>query len=111
MKISIKQYPCAKQTVTAKLVCPDGTVFTDTNWCHNNVQKCPREVNHMESGQGYDLCRTVCRQEGHAEVNVCHKAEGHTQGAVLYLTGHTYVCDHCKAILAMHGVTEIHIQS
>jgi deoxycytidylate deaminase len=97
--------PCAKQTVTATIVAVDGNAFVATNSVRNPQPSCPRAG--MASGQGYELCRNVCDQEGHAEINALRKAGESAAGATLYLEGHYYVCDDCHVALAAAGVTEV----
>ena len=40
----------------------DGTVFIGTNACASPQAECPRT-----EGEGYEKCKTVCGQYGHAE--------------------------------------------
>lgn len=87
--------PCAKQTVTATIVTPDGRRFVGTNHCNNAQMTCPRAG--MPTGVGYELCKSICQQEAHAEVNALRAAGEHARGGTLYLTGHTYACEPCKA--------------
>ncbi len=85
--------PCVKQTVTATLVAADGRRFVATNHCENPQAVCPRAG--MKTGEGYHLCREVCRQPAHAEVNVLALAGEAARGGTLYLEGHTYACRPC----------------
>lgn len=98
---------CAKQTVTATLT-NNGQTWVATNHCANPQEVCPRA--DMESGVGYELCRLVCEQLGHAEVNVCLQAgKENTQGGKIRLEGHTYCCDNCKRVMAEYGIVEAEI--
>lgn len=98
--------PCAKQTVRATIVTPDGRHrFTATNYVNNAQPTCPR--GDMPTGVGYELCRTVCDQQGHAEINALAIAKHHAAGATLYLQGHTYACEPCKAAAKAAGIVEI----
>ncbi|HEY1310829.1 MAG TPA: hypothetical protein VGF02_07745 [Pseudolabrys sp.] len=99
--------PCAKQRVIAEIVTPSGERFFGENLCYRPQQTCPREG--MPSGQGYHLCRSICVQSGHAEVNALAAAGERARGATLILTGHSYACDHCKAAAEQAGIVEIKI--
>lgn len=96
--------PCAKTRVRCTIVQPTGERIVGENFCANAQPVCPREP-----GEGYEKCRTVCAQLGHAEVvavlllGPC----GTAVGATAYLEGHTYACEPCKAALAMVGVREV----
>ncbi len=94
--------PCAKTKVTAVLVSEDGEGFIGENDCLNPQTVCPRE-----GGEGYEKCASVCRQTGHAEENAIRKAGDKAKGAVIYLQGHTYACNSCKAAAQDAGVKEI----
>lgn len=97
--------PCAKQTVTAHVVTPEGEIFTATNYVLRPQETCPRAG--MATGQGYDLCDNVCRQPAHAEINAVLHAGHKARGAVMYVEGHTYVCDACRKFADGHGIVEI----
>ena len=97
--------PCAKQTVRATIVAQDGRRFTGTNDCLNPQTTCPRAG--MKTGEGYHLCEQVCQQTGHAEINALRAAGVFARDAVMYVEGHTYVCDRCKVAAVSAGVKEI----
>ena len=61
----------------------------------------------MKSGEGYELCKDVCWQPNHAEVNACIDAGALAKGGTLYLIGHTYCCDACKKIIKEAGIKKI----
>ena len=95
---------CAKQTTIA--IIKNGNDFwVGSNWCLNPQKKCPR--GNMKTGEGYDLCKIVCGQQDHAEVDACLKAGNGAMGADLYLIGHYYCCDNCKAVMKSHGIKNI----
>lgn len=102
-----KRYPCAKQVVKATIVTSDGRRFTGTNFILNEQATCPRGT--LPSGEGYHLCREVCAQPGHAEVNALAAAGDAAWGSVLYLEGHTRVCDDCMEKCYRAGVMWIHL--
>ena len=102
-------FPCIKQQVYAMVVTKKGFYF-GANWMLNNtLTVCPRVTAGCPSGTGYELCEEVCGQgtEYHAERNamkVVLEAGDTLEGAVLYLTGHTYCCDSCIAAMTKAGV-------
>lgn len=101
---------CAKQTVTARLVTTDGEEFIGTNACAKPQEKCPRDDLGYPSGEGYHLCHHICEQRNHAEVAAIRLAgRKKTQGAIIYLTGHTYACDDCKGVADSAGISQIAI--
>lgn len=99
---------CAKQETIA-IIENDGRYWIGSNWCKNTQEHCPRK--DMETGIGYELCKTVCQQNNHAEIDVCLKAGESAKDGTLYLIGHTYCCDNCKSVMKDHGIKEIIIGS
>lgn len=97
--------PCVKQTVTAAVVAPDGRRWVATNHCERPQTVCPRA--ELPTGVGYELCRSVCQQPGHAEVNALALAGLGALGATLYLEGHFYACDSCKTAAQNAGISNI----
>ncbi|WP_027798273.1 cytidine/deoxycytidylate deaminase family protein [Paraburkholderia dilworthii] len=100
--------PCAKQTVTATVVSKRGDRYVATNHCMNPQTVCPRAG--MATGQGYELCKSICQQPAHAEVNAILFAGGAAQGASLRLEGHTYACEQCKEVARKYGIAGIVIE-
>jgi deoxycytidylate deaminase len=97
---------CAKQTTIA--VIKNGVNFwVGSNWCENPQETCPRKG--LETGVGYELCKSICGQQNHAEVDACLKAGENARGADLFLIGHYYCCDGCKAVMNEHGIKSIRI--
>ncbi|MFA7287278.1 MAG: hypothetical protein WC055_00200 [Melioribacteraceae bacterium] len=95
---------CDKQTVLAVIVNKD-KIFYGTNNCLTPQEVCPRQ--NMESGTGYELCKDICQQTNHAEVNACVNAGEFAKGLTLYLFGHTYCCDNCKKVMDKYGIKEV----
>lgn len=95
---------CAKQETIA-IIENNGQYWIGTNWCKNAQNECPRI--DMETGVGYELCKNVCEQLNHAEVDACIKAGKNSIGGTLYLIGHTYCCDNCKKVMSEYGIKEI----
>lgn len=98
---------CAKQTVWARVVAPDGREFHGENHCRRPQEVCPRAG--MPSGVGYHLCREVCDQPAHAEVNALLAAGPHAEGATLYLEGHLAVCPDCLRACDAAGISKIEV--
>lgn len=97
--------PCAKQRVVATLIARDGLRFVGENDCENPQTECPRAG--LATGEGYHLCRSICHQTAHAEINAIAAATGHTDGATLYIEGHYYACDACRLACDAAGIAEI----
>jgi hypothetical protein len=101
----VGQGTCVKQNVMATLVTTDGDVFVGTNRCNNPQEICPRDVQGMKSGEGYHLCKEVCQQVAHAEVDATTQAGENAKGAIVCLTGHTYACQPCKSFTCNAGAS------
>lgn len=97
--------PCVKQTVTATLVALDGSRYISTNFCDAPQTICPRAA--MPTGIGYQLCKSICRQFAHAEVNALRLAGERAVGGVLYVEAHTYACESCLETAKRYGVTAV----
>ena len=69
------------------------------NWCENPQTVCPRSP-----GEDYAKCKSVCRQEGHAEVVALRMAGAKATNARAYIEGHTYACQSCQEALFAAGV-------
>jgi deoxycytidylate deaminase len=97
--------PCAKQVVTATLKSAKGNHYVATNDCMTPQPTCARDG--MATGEGYELCASVCQQTGHAEANAIKLAGKFAKGGTLYVDGHSYACESCKAIAREAGVVAI----
>jgi len=98
--------PCAKQTTVA-VVIKEGNFWVGDNGCNNPQNTCPRS--DYPTGHGYEMCHTICDQEHHAEINACLNARQNTEGANLYLAGHTYICDDCLEFMKFCGIQKSYI--
>lgn len=101
--------PCVKQSVKALIVTPDGQEVFGSNAINNDVEVCPRVTEGCKTGEGYELCKSVCDQNEHAEVTAiqnAQKAGVNIVGATLYLTGHTYFCDNCTNNMRKAGISK-----
>ena len=96
---------CAKQVVTATMVTPAGEQFVGENVCRRPRPVCLRAG--LPTGVGYELCRDVCDQIGHAETVALALAGERARGAGMYLSGHTYACGACQAACEGAGIVEI----
>jgi hypothetical protein len=52
---------CARREVICILE-NNGKYYINSNWCKKPQKVCPRK-----KGEGYDKCKKVCHQKGHAE--------------------------------------------
>lgn len=97
---------CAKRLVTCTLVAPDGVYrVIGSNACENPQAICPRAAN-----EGYTKCDTVCRQQGHAEIQALVKAKKmgwDVTGWTAYVRGHYYICEPCARALNESGITHL----
>lgn len=95
---------CKKHITTCLIITKDGLEFYGENHCLVEQLSCPRL-----DGEGYEKCKTVCFQIGHAEevaVMFALKAKANLVGATAII-GHERICDNCKNLLTYHGITDI----
>lgn len=91
---------CAKKVVSCIIETPDGRVFYGRNDCENPQKECPRN-----NGEGYEKCKTICQQVGHAEEIAIKNAKGHDlTGAKATLYGIGFYCKECQKSLFTSGV-------
>lgn len=98
---------CAKQVVTARIVTASGLEFHGENYCNNPQEVCPR--GDLPSNVGYWMCRDICDQPAHAEVNAILAAGELAEGSTLYLHGHIAVCPTCMAACNAAGIAKIEV--
>lgn len=94
--------PCAKRRVACRIIAPNGSVYWGTNDCENPQAVCPREP-----GEGYEKCKSVCRQAGHAETEalaVARAAGTDLTGGTAVMFGHYLLCEPCAAALRDAGL-------
>jgi tRNA(Arg) A34 adenosine deaminase TadA len=94
--------PCAKRLVTALLVAEDFECFVGANWVKNAQPTCPRL-----KGEGYEKCKTICGQEGHAEIMALKDAGEKARGCRMYVNHKP--CSECQAAMDAAGVIGVHI--
>jgi len=79
----------------------DRIVAAGTNRCHSPQTSCPRAPD-----EGYDKCRSICHQTGHAETMAIWNAGtkgidlNGDHGLRMVVVGHHRACDMCKAATA-----------
>lgn len=79
-----------------------GETFTGTNDCRNPQPSCPRLP-----GEGYEKCKTICDQEGHAEEIALKAAGDKAKGAIASLEGIGHYCKNCQIKLFAAGVISL----
>jgi len=105
LRIGLEDWePCAKQQTLA-IVEKNGKFWIGSNSCRRPQKTCPR--GDMASGVGYELCKDICDQTDHAEVNAIKAAGRNAEGAILYLFGHTRICDECRKFSILRGIKKI----
>ena len=90
--------PCAKKEVKCFII-KGKRVFTGTNECRNPQAFCPREP-----GEGYEKCKTICKQVGHAEEVALDAAGKHANGSRAFIQGIGHYCKSCQTKLFAAGV-------
>ena len=102
----INKGSCAKAIIRCTIIAEDGSHFVGENWCANPQEICPRQL-----GEGYQKCKSICEQEGHAEEVAVGLAGDKAYGSRVYLEGHTYACMNCQHALFNAGVKSFSIGS
>jgi deoxycytidylate deaminase len=93
--------PCAKRRTQAVLTTVTGEKFVGENVCLNPQPVCPRE-----EGEGYEKCKSICQQLGHAEEQAIQAAGDKARGSTIDVT-HWYACKPCSRIALEAGVKNI----
>jgi len=97
---------CFRNKVGAVIVRNKDIISTGYNGAPTHQQNCLeigfcyRDRHKIKSGTQLEKCRAV---GSHAESNavVLAARNGHsTAGATIYVVGHTFICNQCKAIIA-----------
>lgn len=96
--------PCAKRRVTCVIFTNDDERFEGENDCANPQVTCPRQPR-----EGYEKCKTICQQAGHAELEALKAAGEKARGADALLYGHYWVCEPCGAAMRAAGIHSIKI--
>lgn len=98
--------PCAKQTVICTLITQEGERFVGTNACASPQEVCPRLP-----GEGYEKCKSICDQRGHAEEQALRAAGTKAKGSHAYIEGHVWCCQNCQIELFRNGVAALTVGS
>jgi deoxycytidylate deaminase len=106
--LEVGENRCAKVTTVAIIINGD-KIFVGSNSVGNPQKTCPRDEAGFKTGEGYHLCKEVCNQGAHAEVDACQKAGEHAKGGTLILMGHYYCCDNCIKVMEEHGIEKVKI--
>ena len=111
MEILQNANACAKQIVIAFLFTKTGELAAiGTNSIKNKVDLCPRGT--APHGVGYDLCKSMCCQEYHAEtqaLTLAHEADIDVREGSLILVGHNKVCPACEEACKASGLKEVFV--
>lgn len=94
---------CAKRRVICVIATPGNRYVFGSNDCRNPQPTCPREP-----GEDYTKCRTICDQEGHAEIVALIRARERgldLKHAVAQIEGINHVCRECANALTDAGVS------
>lgn len=98
--------PCARRVVIATIVTLAGKRYAGSNRCNTPQPVCPR--GNMPTGVGYELCKSVCNQAGHAEAMALVSAcSADLRGATCYVEGHTFACANCLKLLRAADITKV----
>lgn len=97
---------CAKKTVECVIATKDGSFFYGQNSCDNPQKTCPRK-----NGEGYEKCKTICNQWGHAEEMAIKEANDYGAsliGATAHVKGIRHYCKSCQHKLINEGISSLH---
>jgi pyrimidine deaminase RibD-like protein len=89
---------CAKKKVICVILTPRGEIFIGENSCLKAQLNCPRLL-----GEGYEKCRRICAQSGHAEIVAIANAGTKARGATAIIT-HKRICQECSTALDKAGI-------
>lgn len=95
---------CVKKQVTCVLVRDNEIIAVGRNDCHNPQEICPRSP-----GEGYEKCKSICDQPGHAEEMALEYAGDRAKGCTAYLIGIGHYCKTCQLKLFAKGVESLKI--
>ena len=96
--------PCAKRAVRCKIETFDGELFVGENDCANPQDVCPRSP-----GEGYEKCKSICQQSGHAEIEALRAAGDKARGGIANLWGHYWMCEPCGRAMYEAGIKFVRV--
>lgn len=108
-----KRSTCYRNKVGAVIVKDKEIISTGYNGAPSyqknclEIGYCYRDKHNIKSGTSLELCRAV---GSHAESNAVVLAAKHghsTNEATLYIVGHKFICNQCKAIIANSGIKRV----
>ena len=112
-EVAATRSSCTRSQVGAVIVREKDIISTGYNgapqYQSNCIQigSCYRDVHNIPSGTNLELCRAV---GSHAESNAIALAarNGHsTAGTTIYIIGHYFICNQCKAQIANAGINRV----
>lgn len=105
---------CLRRKVGAMIVSPDLSVIsTGYNGAPKHQRNCLeigfcyRNKHNIQSGTQIELCRA---SGSHAESNaiaLAAKNGNSLKGCTIYIDGHEFICNQCKAMIANSGITKV----
>lgn len=104
---------CTKQP-TAAVIVKKGKILGKGVNAGKKVEVCPRVLRNCPTGTGYEFCKDVCEQEGHAEVMAIRNALSNhhdLKGASLYLDGHWWACQECWDNIIQSGISKVFLRT
>ena len=106
-----QQSGCKKQS-TGAVVVQQGKIISSGCNAGKKVETCPRETKKYKTGEGYHLCKEVCNQKAHAEIDAINNAissQAETNGANLYLYGHWWCCKNCWDVIIDAEISNVYL--
>ncbi len=95
---------------TGAVIVKDGTILgrgaNEGQW----QPLCPRYEQGCGTGEGYELCKNICKQTGHAEttaIDDCLGQNNNPAHADLYLFGHWWCCENCWNTIIHHNISTV----
>lgn len=108
-----KRSTCFRNKVGAVIVKNKEIISTGYNGAPTyqpNCQEigyCYREKNHIKSGTNLELCR-ACGAHGEANAVTLAAKNGHsTRDSTIYIVGHRFICNNCKAVISNAGIIRV----
>lgn len=103
--------PCAKRRVVCYLYAQGEEQYDirGENDCANPQPTCPRLP-----GEGYEKCKDICQQAGHAEMVALRKAKtlgADLQGWSAMILGHYWICEPCGWALLEAGIKRVYLST
>ncbi len=112
-RVVAERSSCLRNKVGAVIVSNKDIISTGYNGAPQfqrnclEIGSCYRDNNTIKSGTQLERCRAV---GSHAESNAISLAarNGHsTNGATIYIVGHNFVCNQCRALIANANIRRV----